>query len=179
MSDQWQNCYDGRQTVELWKEIEGFGGKYRISNYGRVFSSKTGKFLKPDVTADGYLRIRLSNKNHPKALMVHRLVLECFVAPCPGSEYQSNHKDGNKQNNKFDNLEWVTASENSFHAVKLGLKIMPRGEKHYLTKFKPNDIKRIRSLRGKIFSKNLGEEYGVKGVTIRAIWGRLNWKHVP
>ena len=116
---------------EEWKDIEGYESKYQVSNYGNVKSlsrvkknhSKLqiihGRVLKPERTRLGYLRISLSRDGKEKRFLVHRLVADAFIGKNDGLEI--NHKDGNKANNHFSNLEWVTRGENIKHAFKTGL----------------------------------------------------------
>ena len=106
--------------MEIWKDIENYSGYYQISSYGRVRNVKTGNILTGDINNIGYKRVYLYAPVK-KRFFVHRLVAYHF---CEG--YQDNlvvnHKDGNKQNNKADNLEWVTRSQNDLHAYKLNLR---------------------------------------------------------
>jgi hypothetical protein len=76
--------------------------------------------LKYQPNEDGYLGVQLANKGVRKSYLVHRLVAECFIPnPKPLINNIVNHKDGNKQNNSIENLEWVTNSENVKHGVEL------------------------------------------------------------
>ena len=106
--------------MENWKDIKNYEGFYQISPYGEVKNTKTGKIIKGDINNIGYRRVTLYAPVK-KRFFVHRLVAEHF---CKG--YQENlvvnHKDGNKLNNFFENLEWVTRSENDLHAYHLSLR---------------------------------------------------------
>ncbi len=84
---------------------------YSISNMGNVRNDKTGRILKQHTKENGYKVVMLGRKTAP--LYVHRLVALAFVENVLNKP-QVNHKDGNKENNNTENLEWVTASENSF-----------------------------------------------------------------
>ena len=107
-----------------WKPIviNDKSTNYEISNDGLVKNVKNHTVLKTRVTIYGYsdVKIMIDNKSHRKR--VHRLVAEAFV-PNPDMKPQVNHKDGNKLNNHFTNLEWVTNAENIRHAVSTGLLI--------------------------------------------------------
>ena len=106
--------------MEQWKDIKGYEGYYQISNYGNIKNINTQKILIGDTNNIGYKRITLYQPIK-KRFFVHRLVALHF---CDG--YQDglvvNHKDGNKLNNHFDNLEWVTRSENDLHAFQMKLR---------------------------------------------------------
>lgn len=114
---------------EIWKAIKDYEGLYEISNLGRIKSLKriekfyhnnNDKILIRSKCSNGYLKIVLSKNNLHKNYMIHRLVAEAFI-PNPENKPTVNHKDGNKQNNCVDNLEWATYSENIQHAYNLGL----------------------------------------------------------
>lgn len=97
---------------EIWKDIEGYEGQYKISNTGRVFSVKSGACKVLDKNNGGYLRVQLSHEGVLKRFFVHRLVAKAFVSGFfEGADV--NHKDFNRQNNSADNLEWVTKSQNT------------------------------------------------------------------
>lgn len=107
--------------MEEWKIIEGCNGVYSVSNMGRVKNNKKNRLLKQSMLHNGYLAVHITEMGKLKYYRVHRLVGKYFVDGYQ-KEKQINHKDGNKTNNKHDNLEWVTPSQNIKHAFSIGLK---------------------------------------------------------
>ena len=108
---------------EIWKEVEGTNGLYQVSNLGRVKSMprekghrKSGEYImKPVPVGVGYLKVSISlGVQNRKLVSVHVLVARAFV-PNPESLPQVNHLDTDKTNNRYDNLEWVTQSQNMKH----------------------------------------------------------------
>ena len=104
---------------EVWKKIHPFT-EYSVSNLGRVRNDVTGtirklqKVGKESKSGNSYLAVVLHNKH----LKIHRLVAEAFI-PNPEGKPQVNHIDGNKENNRVDNLEWCTNRENVLHSFKI------------------------------------------------------------
>lgn len=106
---------------EIWRDIEGFVGHYKVSNKGRVKSlCGTPKILSQKTSNCGYKQAHLSKNNKAKRYSVHRLVGKAFVDN-PRNKPQINHKNGDKTDNRAENLEWCTASENQLHAFSTGL----------------------------------------------------------
>lgn len=106
--------------IEIWKNIKGFEGYYKISNLGNVLSlnyRKTGmpKVLKPYAGKNGYPQLILSANGKKRKVYVHRLVAENFIAN-PFNKKIINHIDYNRLNNSVDNLEWCTYQENTDHS---------------------------------------------------------------
>ena len=104
--------------IEIWKPIPRLESCGYVSNFGRV-RSVNGKDRKTNIGKNGYERVGFQSGRI--TVLVHRLVALAF---CNGHSegLTVNHKDGNKLNNRFDNLEWVTYSENIKHAYSTGLK---------------------------------------------------------
>jgi hypothetical protein len=127
--------------TEIWKDIEGFEGFYQISNKGRVkrvFRERCEHCGNPgnkELILKGtpnpinsYDTVSMSKPGlfdatgrKTIAAAVHRLVARAFVSGKTKERYCVNHKDGDKRNNKAENLEWVTQLENLMHARRLGL----------------------------------------------------------
>lgn len=131
------------QPGEEWRYIPGTEQMYSISSFGRVYNEKYSRFLKPTVTTSGYYRVDI-RVTQAKTQMIHRLVALAFIGlPLGRRELEINHKDGNKANNRLDNLEVVTHSQNMRHAIENNLW-------KYQKARKPNGIgpiaKRIRFL---------------------------------
>jgi hypothetical protein len=105
--------------MENIKQIIGYEGIYTISESGSV-KNNNGKLLKPAKchSGKGYYQVVLSKNGFTKTYSLHRLVAMCFI-PNPDNKPQVNHKDGNKFNNHYTNLEWVTAKENLIHSVNI------------------------------------------------------------
>lgn len=98
--------------MEIWKPVSGFEGLYEVSNIGRVRSlTRYKKVIKPHIINTGYYQYQLWHKGKYRVAFAHRLVAQAFV-PNPDNKPYVNHKDENKLNNSFDNLEWVTHVEN-------------------------------------------------------------------
>ncbi len=117
--------------MEIWKDIADYEGLYQVSNYGNVrrisrYGRKWVRNCKCKKTRDGYFESTLVKNSKPKSIRTHRLVAIAFCEN-PHNKKEVNHIDGNKRNNRADNLEWVTSSENQKHAYKLGLQKVSGG----------------------------------------------------
>lgn len=104
--------------MELWKPIIGYEGLYEISNLGNVKSLKKGfkkeKILKNRCDESEYVRVDLRLNGKSKTIRTHRLVATHFI-PNIYNKPQVNHINGNKSDNRVENLEWVSSIENQCH----------------------------------------------------------------
>lgn len=110
-----------------WEYVDGYNGLYAVSKNGEIVSFCKGKMhpIYPTLKENGYLRVYLSDGKKQRFHYLHRLIAKTFI-PNPNNLPVVNHKDGDKLNNTVDNLEWCTVSQNSRHAVSIGLiKTMP------------------------------------------------------
>ncbi len=123
--------------IEQWKAIVGYENFYEVSTFGRVKrirggpGAKVGKILKT-CSHDTYPSVDLCQNGKTTTFQVHILVLIAFVGPKPTPKHECNHKDGNKWNPCFLNLEWVTHKQNCTHRHDILKKA--KGEKHYRSK---------------------------------------------
>lgn len=152
------------KDIEIWKDIKDLPN-YQISNLGRVKSKeritnvgiknvkqikRKERILKLFHNKKGYTQVVLYVDKKPYPVKIHRLVAEAFI-PNPENKPQVNHIDGNKQNNRVDNLEWCTCKENMEHSYKIGLR----------------DVDKIRENMRKL---------GKTGKGIKARWAKRNDK---
>ncbi len=162
--------------IEQWKLVAGYEKTCAISDHGRfktlnrIVHDSSGRdrywpelVLKPRLTSNGYPFISLGQGVARKGCMVHRLVARAFVEN-PLQKPHVNHKDGNKQNNHFSNLEWVTCAENLEHARNVLLAY----SKRELTRFEVAEI----CARASEKSEDLAKDFGVDRGTIYKVWTR-------
>lgn len=171
--------------------VNGYEGLYEISNIGRFKSLSKKRNGNKDVivklftSCHGYLKCTISKRQKRNNIEIHRLVATHFVVninnkPCV------NHKDGNKQNNVFTNLEWVTTRENNIHAIRSGLS----STKHLTyynslsvptRKLSPSQVLRIRLLKDvcpAITNIKLASMFKIKPCSISLIINRNTWKNI-
>lgn len=131
---------------EIWVDIKNYEGLYKISNFGRVMSmpktwvccKKTTRTKSETIvsvcTNTLYHNLRLHKKGEKSRFKnLHRLLAEHFI-PNPNNKREVNHINGNKHDNRLENLEWVTSSENRKHAFDTGLKVSPKSKNHHAAK---------------------------------------------
>lgn len=160
---------------ELWMPTH-ISEDYLVSSLGRVYSLKSNKHLSIVNISNGYKGVMIASP-YKRVWPVHRLVAFAFI-PNPENKPQVNHKNCDKTDNKLDNLEWVTPSENLRHAYKHGL-ISKKGEKHHFHKLKDDDIREIRMLlNGNLTQLEIGSLFNVGQDVISRIKNKKVWAHV-
>ena len=166
---------------EIWVVWQN---QYLISSYGRVKNAKTGRILKPEVNSGGYYVVTLDyfqNKKHRREkVRVNRMVALRFI-PNSFELPVVNHKDGDKLNNRVDNLEWCTYSDNTKHAVQSGL-VKLNNFALSACKLTAEDVKWIREhyiARDKKYgAMALGKKFGVNRRTIRDAASGKTYSHI-
>jgi len=132
-----------KDDIEVWSNIKGYEGFYQVSNWGNIksldrevefyrwgrISSRhySSKLVPQFLTLKGYLQVTLSREGTNIKYSVHRLVAQAYIHNTENKP-QVNHKDLNKLNNHFSNLEWATQIENMIHAKKNNVYIGLRGD---------------------------------------------------
>ena len=162
--------------------LQGYEGLYSISKDGFILSHekempnggiKAKRILKPSLSKSGYLTVRLSKNGVGITKTLHRLVLSNFIDNIDNLP-QINHKDGNKLNNKIDNLEWCSASHNTKHAWQNSLivpseKFKERASRQYIK----NLADKQRKLNKEI-ADNIIEIYNNKNISMKKLGALFN-----
>lgn len=120
---------DYNAIMEVWRDVVGYEGLYRVSNYGRVRSldiisknrwgdyTRKGIMLTLTIDQHGYPSCKLWKNGNKKTIRVHRLVINAFLHKV-NNKHHTNHINGNKLDNRHTNLEWCTPKENQLHAYE-------------------------------------------------------------
>lgn len=103
---------------EVYKDVEGYGGVYKVSNFGNVKRNK--RVLKPQITKDGELKIGLSIGGKKRVVYISRLVANAFVEKTDKSKNIVMHLDWDRSNNYYENLKWMSCSESVKYAWDCG-----------------------------------------------------------
>lgn len=167
-------------------EVRGFGiEKYWASKDGRIWSDYWDKWMKPGLASNsGYAQINLTTTDGPKRFSVHRLVALAWLGEPDVGREQVNHKNGDKRDNRIENLEWASQSENVKHAIASGLLRAPKptplpGESNPMAKLTEEDVRAIRLMSANGHSQSaIGKVFEVSQVAVGKVLLGKTWGHV-
>lgn len=150
---------------------------YSVDMEGNVY--RNGHALKQGFTGRGYRTINLSKPGRSERRLVHRVVLEAFVGIRPAG-YHGCHYDGNKENNRLDNLAWLTPAENESHKILHGTQaIGSRNGAHRLTDEQVIAIRRAKAKGGRYWgAMKTAQQYGVAVSTVIRAAAGVHWSHI-
>lgn len=166
--------------------VDEYDNCYCVSPKGTVvspsFVDRAGKLRKGKVLAQhkrgkGYLYVGLMKNGKQIGVSVHRLVAEAFI-PNPENKSEVNHINGIKTDNRVENLEWVTPSENVLHAFRTGLRkpIVAKGEQNNKAKLTDSAVIEIR--KSDETAEYLSKKYDVSKSAIYKVRQGVRWKHL-
>lgn len=168
--------------VEIWKPVPGYEGIYEVSTHGRVASVSTNwrgygrRLMEQDMDIYGYMKVRLTKEGCRKKLSVHRLVCLAFLGD-PGDGDQVCHNNGDRADNRLENLRWGTAKENAADRDRHGMTAI--GRRNAQAVLDADDIHRIRKLASKgLVQRSIADKFGVSQRTIHDVLTGRTWKHV-
>jgi len=177
---------------EVWKDIEGYDGYYKVSNEGNVKSldrivlgnrgskcRRVGRPMKLRVEKNGYVRVALSSDGKNIKFSVHRLVGIAFLDNKKGLP-EINHIDGNKENNNVENLEWCSSRDNQLHAFASGLQRKRLGSELHQTKITEDNVRDIRNMwgSGKHKQYEIAKKYNLHPQYVSLVIHRKRWGYV-
>lgn len=155
-------------SEEIWRDITGYEGLYQVSNCGRVKSFYHGGRILKQSLKRGYMFVELYLNTNGKIHIVHRLVAQAFI-PNPLNKLEVNHINGIKTDNRVENLEWVTRSENEQHAYDTGLAHGMRGENNLNAKLTNEQARYIRENPDKLTGGQLAKRFGITPISVSEI----------
>jgi len=172
----------------MWKDIPDYTGLYQASTLGQIkslikYNGTNQRILKLKIRKNGYLQVILCKDGIHKHYLVHKLILETFVGPCPPG-METRHLNGIRIDNKLINLKYGTRSENqkdrNLHGTQSNAKHLDnRGTKQWQAKLNDNKVFKIKKLLKLGFScKDIAKIFSVNKSTISDIKFGRTWKHV-
>jgi hypothetical protein len=176
-------------SEEVWKDVVGYEKLYQVSTKGRIrsiprkvpcrygkFRVSPGKILKPTLWSKLW-HVDLYKRGNPNTCLIHRLILESFIGPCPEG-MECCHWDGDTSNNRLDNLRWDTHKNNCQDQIRHGTTL--RGDKNGMAKLTEGDVITMRKMyqAGRTSLRKVAELFNVSHQTVYRIINKTTWKHV-
>lgn len=167
---------------EIWKDVVGYEEYFQVSNTGKLFSKRTNKILKQSISKTGYYisTTKIGGRNGiNKCFKIHRLVALAFLDNI-SNKPTVNHIDGNKLNNHVSNLEWATHSEQTKHALCMGLMKPKCGIENGGAKLTNDDVSFIRNkyipYDSEFGVRALGRKFGVHHSKISKVLNNKSYR---
>ncbi len=162
--------------MKVWKQIPGFEGLYDVSSDGDVFSFKTSKLLKVCIGSAGYPQVDLCRQGKRRTYAIHQLVAAAFIGGRPDGMVVC-HNDGDKMNNRPENLRIDSQTENNRDKITHGT--IAAGEKNSKAKLTADSVIEIRRLAASgISHRAIAGQFGVSRPAISHIVRGDTWKHI-
>lgn len=175
---------------ELWKQAKGYSSNYFVSNLGRILTLTHHGGVSPAIMKPA-MTIQKAKRNRPykilktvmdgRSILVHRVVALTWV-PNPKNHPQVDHVNGNTLDNRAENLEWVTGSENQIRSFKTGLRERKVGELNHKSRLTDRQVCEIREewdTTHKRSRRQLALEYGVSEACIKDVLESRTYRHLP
>ncbi len=177
--------------IEKWEDLPNFEGIYQVSDFGRIKSLpkmwitgnkgtlrvKGETIMKLSIDSGGYCQVELSKYKQKNKFLVHRIVAQVFIDN-PEGKGCVNHKNSIRNDNRVENLEWCTHSENTNHAISNGRIEKRLGEDHPMSILSESDVIKIRSISDKYTQQDLANMFGVGRRAIGHVISRKTWGHI-
>lgn len=160
------------------KPVEGYEGLYSVNIDGEVYSHRSQRFLKKTIDAKGYYRVWLTKKPVERSVKVARIVAAAFVDN-PNQCETVDHIDGDKLNDRADNLDWCSFEENTKRSWKQGnTRKIIKGSAASWSKLTEEDVIEIRSLEGSMSQREIAKIFLITQQTVSDIITRRSWGHL-
>ena len=162
---------------EIWKVIPDTNGRYEVSDLGKIRNIELKILMAQHKDYKGYPKVRYINSMGKRLTQrVHRLIGKAFI-PNIHNKPQINHKNGIKDDNRAENLEWVTNSENTQHSFDIGVQCN-KGEKHPSSKISEGNVILMRLMYPECKVSELSELFNVTYNIAHCVCSRRTWNHI-